>query len=211
MVAPAQVTVLFQGDSITDAYRMPAERNDAYQLGAGYAMMVAATLRADHPLRNLTFVNRGVSGNTLADVQRRWEVDALTVTPRVISLLVGTNDAGNPEASPDHYARSLEELIALTGERLPDVKWIFCEPFGFESEIVDAARLQRLAEIRGALRGVARDACVVPLQSVLDHALNRAPARYWVYDGIHPTAAGHLLIARAWLEHAADVVLGAMQ
>lgn len=208
MPTNAPTTVLFQGDSITNAFRMPDERNDAYQLGAGYAMMIAATLRADHPARGFTFANRGVSGNTLAQVTSRWDADALALAPRVISLLIGTNDAGNPETSPDDFARSLEQLIARTTERLPHVKWVFCEPFAFESELVDAARLQRLAGIQRAVRQVAGDACFVPLKSVFDEALQRAPATYWIYDGIHPTAAGHQLIARAWLAHAKDLVLG---
>lgn len=41
--------VLFQGDSITNAFRMPQESNDAYQMGAGYAMMIAARVRCERP------------------------------------------------------------------------------------------------------------------------------------------------------------------
>ena len=40
---------------------------------------------------------------------------------------------------------------------------------------------------------------LVPLQAVLDDACKRADASYWIWDGVHPTAAGHELIARQWL------------
>ena len=43
------------------------------------------------------------------------------------------------------------------------------------------------------------DAVFVPLQKPFDDACHQAPAAYWIYDGIHPTAAGFGLIARTWL------------
>ena len=39
----------------------------------------------------------------------------------------------------------------------------------------------------------------VPLQTHFDQALALAPAEYWLQDGVHPTAAGHELIARQWI------------
>jgi lysophospholipase L1-like esterase len=42
-------------------------------------------------------------------------------------------------------------------------------------------------------------AVFVPLQAAFDDACNRTDASYWIWDGVHPTAAGHELIARQWL------------
>jgi len=39
----------------------------------------------------------------------------------------------------------------------------------------------------------------VPLDALLAEACAGRPAREWAADGVHPTAAGHALIARAWL------------
>jgi len=40
----------------------------------------------------------------------------------------------------------------------------------------------------------------VPLQEMFDKVNVDAPASgYWLVDGVHPTAAGHELITRAWL------------
>jgi hypothetical protein len=45
--------ILFQGDSITDAFRKPEEINPAFQLGNAYAFLVAASLGLRHPEHSL--------------------------------------------------------------------------------------------------------------------------------------------------------------
>ena len=37
-------------------------------------------------------------------------------------------------------------------------------------------------------------------QEVFDKACEKAPADYWMWDGVHPTVAGHELMAREWLK-----------
>jgi len=41
--------------------------------------------------------------------------------------------------------------------------------------------------------------CPDPRREVFDQALTRAPAEYWLWDGVHPTWAGHQVLADAWL------------
>jgi lysophospholipase L1-like esterase len=43
------------------------------------------------------------------------------------------------------------------------------------------------------------DAIYIPFQNALDKALTKAPAEYWIWDGIHPMPAGHELMAREWI------------
>ena len=40
----------------------------------------------------------------------------------------------------------------------------------------------------------------VPFQSMFDKALSQAPAPYWAGDGVHPSLAGHALMAKTWRE-----------
>ncbi|MNL54985.1 hypothetical protein D3C87_1783620 [compost metagenome] len=54
--------------------------------------------------------------------------------------------------------------------------------------------VRALAEEFGALH--------VPLQAAFDAAASRADAAYWLWDGVHPTHAGHDLIANEWLSAA---------
>jgi lysophospholipase L1-like esterase len=58
-----------------------------------------------------------------------------------------------------------------------------------------ALRAQAVREIAGEVR-----AHFLPLQALLDEACKRCPPEYWLMDGVHPTPAGHQLIADAWLE-----------
>ena len=39
----------------------------------------------------------------------------------------------------------------------------------------------------------------VPFQSMFDDAVKLAPPEYWAADGVHPSAAGHSLMAETWL------------
>jgi lysophospholipase L1-like esterase len=92
--------ILFQGDSITDAFRKPEEINPAFQLGNGYAFLVAARLGARHPERHFEFINRGVSGHTVQDVEKRWQADCLDYHPDLLSLLIGVNNIIRRQTDP---------------------------------------------------------------------------------------------------------------
>ena len=48
---------------------------------------------------------------------------------------------------------------------------------------------------------MAAASATVTAEDAFDEAATTAPARHWLMDGVHPTSAGHELIARAWLEH----------
>lgn len=60
-------TVLFQGDSITDAGR---DREGGWYLGHGYPALIASSLGLDCP-GDYNFVNKGVGGNRILDVYAR--------------------------------------------------------------------------------------------------------------------------------------------
>jgi len=215
--------ILFQGDSITDAFRKPEEINPAYQLGNGYVFLVAAHLGAQYPERRLEFVNRGVSGHKVAEIAARWEADALQIAPDFVSLLAGVNDTQNfckyihSDASlsvedkarrdaeafakfQENYAWLLDSVL----ERKPETKILLLEPFLLEVDVVTPYWREHLSRSRQAIARIAeeRGLPLVSLQKIFDDACRRAPAAYWAYDGIHPTHAGARLIADAWLEAA---------
>lgn len=195
--------ILFQGDSITDAFRRPAEVNEAYQLGNGYAFLVAAHLRLTRPADRLAFFNRGISGNRIANLAERWEADALALRPTVVSLLVGINDtladvaSGGQGAALAEYERQYRALLARTPAR-----FILCEPFALMTGMITPAHRENLAPRQRLVRQLAAEhgTALVELQEAFDAAARVMPPEYWVYDGVHPTAAGHALIARHWME-----------
>jgi len=205
--------ILFQGDSITEAFRKPDEINPAFQLGNGYAFLVAAKLARAHPGR-FEFLNRGVSGDTVPRLTARWQQDALDLKPDVLSLLVGVNDTaismlGKAGEADGRFADDYRNLLASIRVANPNVRFILVEPFVTDVEgCTDGWRPNLLVRQR-AIAEIAREfgAVFVPMQSALDVALASAPPTCWAYDGVHLTHAGFQILADAWLD-AARPILG---
>ena len=206
--------ILFQGDSITDAFRKPEELNPAYQLGNGYAFLVAASLSAKFPGQGFEFVNRGISGNTVADLSARWDRDCLDIEADVVSLLIGVNDPiramlESKACDERTFIATYESLLDAVKSRNPQALLILMEPFLLEVGEVTSEWRAHLKPGQEAIAKIAaeRQMPLIPLQRIFDRACGRAPASYWTYDGIHPTHAGFSLIAEAWIE-AAGPLLG---
>src|SRR5262245_23577905 len=88
-------TILFQGDSITDAGRSREQAglvNDQRALGSGYAWLASAELLVDHPKSDFKIYNRGISGNKVFQLADRWQQDCLDLKPNLLSILIGVND-----------------------------------------------------------------------------------------------------------------------
>src|SRR5689334_13593891 len=97
MLLTAHQKILLIGHSITDAGR----RGPAAPYGEGYVAMVRNFLLARYPQLGLTFANRGVSGDTVRDLDARWERDVIAERPDWLSIGIGINDVwrafgGNP-------------------------------------------------------------------------------------------------------------------
>jgi lysophospholipase L1-like esterase len=208
--------ILFQGDSITDADRKrdADDVNNRAGLGSGYALMAAAQLMADCPSENLRVLNRGISGNRVVDLFARWRVDALNHQPNVVSILIGVNDTwhefnnrnGVPVAK---YERVYREILAETRDALPGVRFVLCEPFVLPCGVVTdgwVSEINQRREVVGKL-AVEFGAVLVPFQAVFDRAMQQAPATYWARDGVHPTGAGHMIMARAWLREVGHQII----
>jgi acyl-CoA thioesterase-1 len=194
--------VLFQGDSITDCGR---DRSDPASLGGGYAAAAAAWFAAAHPDRRVTFLNRGVSGDRVRDLEARWRADCLALEPAWVSVLIGINDVwrryDSGEITPvDEFAGGYRRILraaAGAGARL-----ILLEPFVLHVAPDRAAWREDLDPKIEAVRGLAREfgAILIPLDRMFAAASRKRPPAFWAEDGVHPSPAGHALIARAWLE-----------
>lgn len=195
--------MLFQGDSITDGNRgRTADPN--HILGHGYVFVIASKYGAAYPERKLTFLNRGVSGNTVANLAARWQADTLDLKPDVLSILIGINDL-DKSVTAEQFGQQYDQLLADTVRALPNVRLVLGEPFGarvgkFDNDQWDA----RLAELKKRQAIVATlaekyHAALVHYQRAFDEAMRRAPADYWIWDGVHPTYSGHQIMAEEWI------------
>ncbi len=197
------MTILFQGDSITDAWR---SREDDSMLGSGYANMIAAWLTAQYPQANLRFLNRGISGNRVVDLQGRWQEDCIDLQPDVVSILIGVNDVwrrydSNDPTSCEKYEAGYRDLLTQVRDKL-DAQLIILEPFLLPVPEDRLAWREDLdPKIQAARRiAVEFNATYVPLDGLFAAAATKLPAEKWAADGVHPTQAGHALISQAWLD-----------
>jgi lysophospholipase L1-like esterase len=209
MRLPASGVILFQGDSITDAARLRDRQDDANgsaALGNGYAHFAAARMLAQQAEKRLQIFNRGVSGNRIPDLYARIREDVLNLKPDILSVLIGVNDTWhhfqrNAGVPHQKFARLYREFLAEVKAELPAVQLVLCEPFVLSCGVVDAEWSADITQRRAIVERIAAEssAIFVPFQRMFDDALTRAPAEYWLWDGVHPTPAGHALMAELWL------------
>ena len=204
--------ILFQGDSITDAAR---SREKDFLSGHGYATMVKGFIGNSHP-EKYTFLNRGISGNRVTDVYARIKNDIINLAPDYMSILIGVNDVWHEFSykngvKTDKFEKIYTMLIEEVKEALPDIKLMILEPFVLRGtataqneDYEDLYPLFRadVEEKAKAARRVAEKFSIpfVELQDKFDAVYNPELPDYWLYDGVHPTAAGHMLIAQEWLK-----------
>ncbi len=199
-------TILFQGDSITD---MGRNRDYDLDMGCGYPTLVAASLGAGNP-GQFRCVNRGISGNRVIDLLARVKCDMINLKPDYLTILIGVNDVWHEFDFQNGIETALFEqyydmLLTQLQEALPQTKLMILEPFVLKASATadkwEPFRAETEAKAAAARRVAEKHQVVfVPLMKVFDDAQALAPADYWLYDGVHPTAMGHELIKQEWLK-----------
>lgn len=201
--------ILFQGDSITDVRRnrkAEGNPNNADTLGNGYPCLIGAGLLADHRKLGLKVFNRGISGNKVPDLDKRWQKDCLDLKPTVLSILIGVNDIwhkinGKYDGTVESYKTGFAQLLQKTRQALPETKIVICEPFALRCGAVKDSWFPEFDQRRAAAKSVAEGAAAtwVPFQTMFDEAIaSGTKPEYWAADGVHPTLAGHALMAQTW-------------
>lgn len=211
MLIQVNDAVLFQGDSITDAGRSRDNQtaNDPAGLGHGYVLHAAGMLHEALPHAKLAIYNRGVGGERVTNLKKRWRADTLNLKPDVLSVLIGVNDTwhGTGSGMPgngvplDRYEEVYRQILAAAKDELPGLKLVLCEPFVLPCGVVNDLWFPEFTRRRDIVKRLADEfgAVFVRLQSIFDEAQKRAAAEAWAADGVHPTLAGHMLLAKAWV------------
>ena len=207
--------ILFQGDSITDVGRQKEIGNPFNAMGGGYPLLLRSRLYLDHP-GEYECLNRGISGNRVVDLYARVQRDILNIVPDYLSILIGVNDVwhgliDNPNGvSAEKFEMVYSLLLEEVKEALPQVQLLILEPFvlpGTATQVEEAPERWEIFSREVPLRAAAAKrvaekfgAKFIPLQEKFDAACRLMPPAYWLRDGVHPTEAGHELIAREWMK-----------
>ncbi len=196
-------TILFQGDSITDAGR----RNSDDGLGNGYVAMIRGALAAKSPDLQVRILNRGVSGDRTVELLERWRPDCLDLHPDVLSIMIGVNDVwrkrgewqGQTFVPLEQFQKNLRRLLDPLREA-GIRSMVLMSPTTIDHDN-DSELNRLLGEYDAFVREEAarREAVYVPARQALMRARERLPEVRWTHDGCHPTAAGHAVLAQAWL------------
>lgn len=197
-------TMLFIGDSITDCGR----RAEAAPLGDGYVRLFAELTTAAHPERRIRYVNKGIGGNRVTDLQDRWTDDVLYHQPDRLSLKIGINDLhsvlrDDPDAVPPERFEEVYDAVLERTRRALNCPIVLITPFYISVETTaDSFRRQVLDLIPAYIEVVERMSAKFGTRLVRLHDVFREQLRYrdsdtFCPEPVHPNGAGHLVIAHA--------------
>lgn len=163
----------------------------------------------------------------------------LSILAGVNDASSGFFDSLTPEQAAERYRDALGCAVSKTLESLPDTKIIICEPFYFplergdysykltphpdceaefkrpdtdDAEELIAYRVRATDFIRKAAKETAEKfGCTfVPLHDKLCEKISESAPNYFIWDGTHPSIAGHALIAKEWLKATENIKKGAL-
>lgn len=205
--ARAQRSFLFLGDSITDCSRA----EDPQGLGYGYVRLIAEHLAAHEPTARV--INRGISGDRAQELVRRFDRDCLELETDVITVYIGVNDTWHgftrgESVTAEEFERDYRYMLDQLSATRPAVPVLMVVPFVTDIDQEKAGFHADLDQKVAVIRDLAHEFrhAVVDLEQVMERAwsVGHTPASI-AEDGVHPTIAGHRLIADAWLAEFARI------
>ena len=198
--------VVFYGDSITEQ-RL-------------YTTLVENYVVTRFPERNITFVHSGwggdrVSGGGGGPIDVRLQRDLIAYKPTVVTVMLGMNDGGYhafDQGTFDTYTQGYTHIIDTVQAALPGVRLTLIQPSPYD-DVTHAPNFpggynavlirygQWLQEAAAKDHQTAAD-LNTPMTAMLQQAntIDPALAQKIIPDRVHPSPAGHLIMAEALLK-----------
>ncbi len=204
------VTLVFQGDSITDAGR---EKRNYHDMGAGYPHYASKILSEAFPEVTFEFINQGLSGNRSGQLFDRLYPDAIAFAPDVISILIGINDVWHRHSSKpvmttdEQYEVNLRTILVTLREKTA-AKIVVLQPFLLDAEANVGMRpeVDRIISIANKLAAEYADV-YIPLDELFAEAMKAQPEPcYYSADGVHPNDNGRAFIGKIYAEAIAPLL-----
>lgn len=203
-------TMLFIGDSITDCGR----RGPNYPMGDGYPALFRELMTARWPERKISYLNKGIGGNKVTDLQMRWEDDVMRFKPDWLTIKIGINDEHSfvgdpvngvsPQRFRDVYDSILERTFSVWKPNL-----ILVSPFYISRDLVSGTHRTKILQLIPEYIAVVKDMAkkykglYVPLHDIFQKHLEYRDADTFCPEPVHPFRSGHIIIAGA-IMHAID-------
>lgn len=195
--------ILFQGDSITDAWR---DRENPHDMGEGYPHYASAMLRDVFPDVDFEFINLGIGGDRTTEILARLESDIIEQQPDIVSLLVGINDVWHRylpdigrETTDEQFEENLRTILSAIKERT-SACILLMEPFLLEE--VDPQKSEMTEELvrkQAIVRRLGEEYAdaYLPLHKYLHTAAEEQS--FYSADGVHLTADGACAVGEVYL------------
>mgnify|MGYP000241393168 CR=1 FL=1 len=164
-----------------------------------------ALLDAHHPEAKVHYLNTGISGKRVTDLEVRWDVDVLAHQPDCGLVMIGINDVwrqfDNPLVEQVSLQAYSEKLHGLIDRTLPQVQCaIVMLPFLLETNAKEPVRefIDRYGAVARAI-AERNELRFVYVQAAFNAWLVHNHTSQLCADRVHPNAVGHNIIASAFL------------
>ena len=167
--ADDQNKIVFVGDSITEGWHM---------------------VQTDFRGLDVPVANRGIGGDTTPNLVYRLQDDILSLHPRALVILIGTNDLGE-NTSPGQIASNEKEMLARIRAEYPTIPiaWCLVMPRGDNQDYV--ARIHELNDRIKAFAATDPHVTICDTFTPLARADGTANPRYFVPDLLHLNSEGY--------------------
>lgn len=204
-------TFVLIGDSITDCGR----RDAAAPFGDGYVKLLIDMVTARWPERDIAWINEGIGGNRVTDLQARWATDVMAHRPDWLAVKIGINDlhshlGGAPDGVDVATFREVYDSVLADATEACSPKLMLIDPFYVaRADTPDAFQRQVLTLIEDYIAVVHQMAAKYGARLVQTHEAFgrqltfREPAHFCP-EPVHPYRNGHMVIANAVLEALLD-------
>ena len=195
--------IVLIGDSITDCGRLM----EFTPLGNGYVSIIANLTTAKYPERKIKWVNKGIGGDVVQGLMKRWKEDVIDEKPDWISIAIGINNVAQEQFSGGEIEVFLEKfegfyrkILELTRKETT-ANIIMFEIFYISTEDQSGNNL-KIDQYNKIIHKLSSEysAILIPIHSSFSDAKKKRQNKYWTSnDGVHPLPVGHALIALTFL------------
>ncbi len=197
-------SVVFIGDSITDC----EHKSDPQGLGKGFVRLFSDMLLAREPEKHVQIINRGIGGQTVADLHSRWQADVLTHTPDWLIILVGINDLHGwlndkkQGVSPEDFLSCYRQCLKQTRLQNSACRILLMDPFYICSPVnANDFQTEVLRLLPQYQKVITEMSCVfhtrvLRLHAIFSNLLQHRQAEIYCPEPVHPNSTGHMVIAQ---------------